>query len=50
MTVRLIGPEFVARPANLPANIEFLGELPHDEVVNMVREFAVGLIPSGSQT
>ncbi|WP_233411906.1 ABC transporter permease [Paraburkholderia kururiensis] len=45
VTVRLIGPEFVARPANLPANIEFLGELPHDEVVNMVREFAVGLIP-----
>jgi glycosyltransferase involved in cell wall biosynthesis len=45
VTVRLIGPEFVARPANLPANIEFLGELPHDEMANMVREFAVGLIP-----
>jgi glycosyltransferase involved in cell wall biosynthesis len=45
VTIRLIGPEFVPRPANLPANIEFLGELPHDEMANMVREFAAGLIP-----
>jgi hypothetical protein len=45
VTIRLIGPEFVPRPANLPSNIEFLGGLPHDKVVNMIREFAVGLIP-----
>jgi glycosyltransferase involved in cell wall biosynthesis len=45
VTIRLIGPEFVRRPDNLPTNIEFLGELPHDEMANMVREFAVGIIP-----
>lgn len=45
VTIRLIGPEFVARPPGLPANIEFLGEVPHDEMANMVREFAVGIIP-----
>jgi len=45
VTVRLIGPEFVARPTDLPTNIEFLGELPHDNMANLVREFAVGIIP-----
>jgi glycosyltransferase involved in cell wall biosynthesis len=45
VTVRLIGPEFVPRPANLPTNIEFLGERPQGEIADFVREFAVGLIP-----
>jgi glycosyltransferase involved in cell wall biosynthesis len=45
VTIRLIGPEFVSRPVNLPANIEFLGELPNGEIANIVSEFAVGLIP-----
>lgn len=44
-TIRLIGPEFVARPADLPPNIEFLGEMPHHEVASAMREFSVGLIP-----
>lgn len=43
--VRLVGPETVPRPANLPANIEFVGERPFEEMVSFVREFAVGLIP-----
>ncbi|PRY09160.1 glycosyltransferase [Paraburkholderia sp. BL25I1N1] len=43
--IRLIGPEFVARPADLPANIECLGERPQDEIAALVGEFAVGLIP-----
>ncbi|WP_186142014.1 glycosyltransferase [Burkholderia gladioli] len=45
VTVRLIGPEFVSRPANVPANIEFMGERPQAEIVSFVQEFAVGLIP-----
>lgn len=45
VTVRLIGPEFVARPTEMPANIEFLGERPQDEIADFVRQFAVGLIP-----
>jgi len=44
-TVRLIGPEFIPRPANLPKNIELLGERPHKEIAAFVREFRVGLIP-----
>ncbi|MFP3553120.1 glycosyltransferase [Paraburkholderia sp. SIMBA_049] len=44
-TVRLIGPEFVTRPANLPANIELLGEVPQERVGALVQEFAIGLIP-----
>lgn len=43
--IRLVGPEFVSRPTNLPANIELLGEVPQESVVAMVQEFAVGLIP-----
>ncbi|POF92534.1 glycosyltransferase [Pseudomonas putida] len=43
--VRLIGPEFVPRPGNLPPNIELLGERPFNEMAAFVREFAVGLIP-----
>jgi hypothetical protein len=45
VTVRLVGPEFVERPADLPSNIEFLGERPQVEIAGLVREFAVGLIP-----
>jgi hypothetical protein len=45
VTIRLVGPEFVSRPASLPANIEFLGELPNSRIANIVNEFAVGLIP-----
>jgi len=45
VTIRLIGPEFVPRPGDLPANIEFLGERPQPEIAPLVREFAVGLIP-----
>ncbi|MBO1855059.1 glycosyl transferase [Burkholderia cenocepacia] len=45
VTVRLVGPEFVDRPADLPSNIEFLGERPQAEIAGLVREFAVGLIP-----
>jgi hypothetical protein len=45
VTVRLVGPEFVKRPEDLPANIEFLGERPHSEIAGLVRSFAVGLIP-----
>ncbi|MBN3754423.1 glycosyltransferase family 1 protein [Paraburkholderia sp. Tr-20389] len=43
--VRLIGPEFVERPANLPANIELIGEVQQERIAAMVQEFAVGLIP-----
>jgi glycosyltransferase involved in cell wall biosynthesis len=45
VTIRLIGPEFVSRPSDLPANIEFLGARPQPDIANLVREFAVGLIP-----
>lgn len=45
VTIRLIGPETVTRPVNLPLNIEFVGERPFTEVASLVREFAVGLIP-----
>ncbi|WP_423372628.1 glycosyltransferase [Burkholderia sp. LMG 32019] len=45
VTVRLVGPEFVERPADLPSNIEFLGVRPQAEIAGLVREFAVGLIP-----
>lgn len=45
VTIRLVGPEFVSRPSDLPANIEFLGERPQPEIASLVREFAVGLIP-----
>lgn len=45
VTVRLIGPEFVQRPRNLPPNVEFLGERPQSEVAALARRFAVGLIP-----
>mgnify|MGYP001758470763 CR=1 FL=1 len=44
-TIRLIGPEFIPRPANLPKNVELLGERPHKEIAAFVREFQVGLIP-----
>ncbi|MDR1967093.1 MAG: glycosyltransferase, partial [Burkholderiaceae bacterium] len=43
--IRLFGPELIARPGNLPANIELLGEVPQEDVANIVKEFAVGLIP-----
>jgi hypothetical protein len=43
--IRLFGPEFIARPANLPANIELLGEVPQEGVADIVKEFAAGLIP-----
>lgn len=43
--IRLVGPEFVPRPANLPANIELLGEVPQESVAAIVQEFVVGLIP-----
>lgn len=45
VTIRLIGPEFISRPSDLPPNIEFLGERPQPEIAHLVREFAVGLIP-----
>jgi hypothetical protein len=45
VTFRLIGPEFVSRPANLPANIELFGEVTQERVAALVQEFAVGLIP-----
>lgn len=45
VTVRLIGPEFVDRPDDLPGNIEFLGEKRQDEIAGLVRTFTVGLIP-----
>ena len=47
VTIRLIGPEFVARPRALPANVTVLPECPREEAVAHVREFAVGLIPFG---
>ena len=43
--IRLIGPEFVARPADLPRNIEVRPECPREAVVEEVRRFSVGLIP-----
>ncbi len=45
VTIRLVGPEFVRRPDNLPTNIEFLGERPHAEIAKIISEFVVGLIP-----
>jgi len=41
----LIGPEFVTRPTNLPANIEFCGEQPQTVIAELIRNFTVGLIP-----
>ncbi|MBI0329567.1 glycosyltransferase [Burkholderia plantarii] len=43
--IRLVGPEFIARPAGLPANVELLGEVAQQDVAALVREFTVGLIP-----
>ncbi|ALK33778.1 glycosyltransferase [Burkholderia plantarii] len=45
VSIRLVGPEFVARPANLSANVELLGEVAQKDVAALVREFTVGLIP-----
>ncbi|EKZ95732.1 putative glycosyltransferase [Cupriavidus sp. HMR-1] len=44
-TIRLIGPEFIPRPSDLPPNVEMLGERPFEEMARLVSEFAVGLIP-----
>lgn len=43
--IRLIGPEFVARPADLPRNIEVRPECPREAVVEEVGRFSAGLIP-----
>lgn len=45
VTVRLVGPEFISRPVDLPGNIEFIGEQPNKKVGEIVSQFAVGLIP-----
>lgn len=43
--VRLVGPEFVPRPDNLPANVAILPECTQQEAVRHVATFEVGLIP-----
>lgn len=43
--VRLVGPEFSARPRDMPGNIEVLPACPREEAVDHVKRFAVGLIP-----
>ncbi|QNP48707.1 glycosyltransferase family protein [Diaphorobacter aerolatus] len=43
--IRLIGPEFVPRPSDLPPNIELIGKISQSEVTHYIQDFAVGLIP-----
>ena len=45
VTLRLIGPEFCDRPSHLPGNIEMLGELPNESIIEHVQQFRAGLIP-----
>lgn len=43
--VRLVGPEFVPRPAKLPCNIEMVPQCSQTEAVEQVSRFRIGLIP-----
>nr|WP_314625201.1 glycosyl transferase [uncultured Janthinobacterium sp.] len=43
--VRLIGPVFGAIPESLPGNIELLPACQHQQAINHMQEFSVGLIP-----
>ncbi len=45
VTVRLVGPEFVPRPARLPGNIQMVPQCTQQEAVQHVATFTVGLIP-----
>ncbi|MBB3384517.1 hypothetical protein ACK83U_16060 [Rhizobium sp. WW22] len=43
--VRLIGPAFAPAPGSLPANIELLPPCVHEEAINAMANFDVGIIP-----
>jgi glycosyltransferase involved in cell wall biosynthesis len=43
--IRLIGPEFIQRPLQLPLNIELYAECTQAEAVEYLKAFDVGLIP-----
>ncbi|MGY5780134.1 hypothetical protein [Rhizobium sp. LEGMi135b] len=43
--VRLIGPLFVPAPGSLPANIELLPPCAHEQAINAMASFDVGIIP-----
>lgn len=45
MTIRLIGPVFGAIPVVLPANIELLPACSHQQAIDHMQQFSVGLIP-----
>lgn len=45
MHVRLIGPVFGAIPSGLPGNIEQLPACSHQQAIDQMRQFSVGLIP-----
>jgi hypothetical protein len=43
--VRLIGPVYGDMPSNLPTNIEILPACDHQQAINAMQQFSVGLIP-----
>ncbi|WP_174718577.1 glycosyl transferase [Rhizobium sp. 11515TR] len=43
--IRLIGPKFTPAPGSLPANIELLPPCVHEEAINAMVNFDVGIIP-----
>jgi hypothetical protein len=45
VTVRLIGPRFVAPPARPPANLEILPACPQEEAPRHLADFSAGLVP-----
>lgn len=45
MLVRLIGPVFGAIPSGLPRNIELLPACSHQQAINHMQQFSIGLIP-----
>ena len=43
--LRLYGPMSVGRPHKLPANVQCLPAVPHDEIANLMAQWHAGLIP-----
>lgn len=41
----LVGPEFIDRPSDLPANIALVGEVPQAQIAPYLARFRAGLIP-----
>ena len=45
VVIRILGPEHVGRPSELPVNVELRGAVPQADVTEALRGCAVGLIP-----